>query len=105
MLAEKVATSNWGMGIMNRIAPITIGNAGYKHRGKLPNNLDEKVKLQHENPFIGIVLCKEKNNTVVEFAVKNIDKAMGVATYRTTKEAPEEMKGILPDAAQLARML
>jgi predicted nuclease of restriction endonuclease-like (RecB) superfamily len=69
------------------------------------NVLDEKVKLPHENASIGIVLCKEKNNTVVEFAVKNIDKAMGVATYRTTKEVPKEMEGILPDAAELARLL
>lgn len=69
------------------------------------NVLDEKVRLPNENPSIGIVLCKEKNNTVVEFAVKTIDKAMGVATYRTTKEMPQEMKGILPDAAELARLL
>jgi hypothetical protein len=67
--------------------------------------LDEKVKLPHENPSIGIVLCKEKNNTVVEFAVKSIDKAMGVATYRTTKEVPKEMKGILPNADELAKLL
>jgi predicted nuclease of restriction endonuclease-like (RecB) superfamily len=69
------------------------------------NVLDEKVKLPHENASIGIVLCKEKNNTVVEFAVRSIDKAMGVATYRTTKEVPKEMEGILPDAAELARLL
>jgi predicted nuclease of restriction endonuclease-like (RecB) superfamily len=69
------------------------------------NVLDEKVRLSHENPTIGIVLCKEKNNTVVEFAVRSIDKAMGVATYRTTKEVPKEMKGILPDADELARLL
>lgn len=69
------------------------------------NVLDEKVKLPHENPSIGIVLCKEKNNTVVEFAVKSIDKAMGVATYRTTKEVPKEMKGILPNADELAKLL
>jgi YhcG PDDEXK nuclease domain len=67
--------------------------------------LDEKVKLPQENPSIGIVLCKEKNNTIVEFAVRSIDKAMGVATYRTTKEVPKEMQGILPDAAELARLL
>ena len=67
--------------------------------------LDEKVRLPHEKASIGIVLCKEKNNTVVEFAVKTIDKAMGVATYRTTKEVPSEMKGILPDAGALARLL
>jgi len=69
------------------------------------NVLDEKVKLPQENPSIGIVLCKEKNNTIVEFAVRSIDKAMGVATYRTTKEVPKEMQGILPDAAELARLL
>ena len=66
---------------------------------------DEKVKLVDENPSIGIVLCKEKNNTVVEFAVKTIDKAMGVATYRTSKEIPKEMKGILPDPGDLAKLL
>jgi predicted nuclease of restriction endonuclease-like (RecB) superfamily len=69
------------------------------------NVLDEKVRLAQENASIGIVLCKEKNNTVVEFAVRTIDKAMGVATYRTTREMPVEMKGILPDAGALARLL
>jgi predicted nuclease of restriction endonuclease-like (RecB) superfamily len=69
------------------------------------NVLDEKVRLGHEHASIGIVLCKEKNNTVVEFAVRTIDKAMGVATYRTTREMPAEMRGILPDAGELARLL
>jgi len=69
------------------------------------NVLDEKVRLTEENPSIGIILCKEKSNTVVEFAVKTIDKAMGVATYRTSKEVPKEMKGILPDPAELVKLL
>jgi predicted nuclease of restriction endonuclease-like (RecB) superfamily len=69
------------------------------------NVLDEKVKLPEENPSIGIILCKEKSNTIVEFAVKTIDKAMGVATYRTSKEVPKEMKGILPEPAELVKLL
>ena len=69
------------------------------------NVLDEKVRLPEENPSIGIVLCKEKNNTVVEFAVRSIDKAMGVATYKTSKEAPKEMQGILPDTDELVKLL
>ncbi|HTI12497.1 MAG TPA: PDDEXK nuclease domain-containing protein, partial [Puia sp.] len=69
------------------------------------NVLDEKIKLPNENPSIGIVLCKEKNNTVVEFAVKTIDNAMGVATYRMTKEVPREMKGILPNTDELVKLL
>jgi predicted nuclease of restriction endonuclease-like (RecB) superfamily len=69
------------------------------------NVLDDRVKLPHENPSIGIILCKEKNNTVVEFAFKSIDKAMGAATYKTTKQVPKEMKGILPAADELANLL
>lgn len=69
------------------------------------NVLDEKVKLPDENPSIGIILCKEKNNTIVKFAVGAIDKAMGVATYRTAKELPKDIKGILPDPDDLARLL
>jgi len=69
------------------------------------NVLDEKVKLQQENSSIGIVLCKEKNNTVVEFAIKSFDKAMGVATYKTSKQTPVQMKGILPDTDALGKLL
>ncbi len=69
------------------------------------NVLDEKVRLQHENHSIGIVLCKEKNNTVVEFAIKSFDKAMGVATYKTSKQTPIQMKGILPDTNELGKLL
>jgi predicted nuclease of restriction endonuclease-like (RecB) superfamily len=69
------------------------------------NVLDEKVKLQQENSSIGIVLCKEKNNTVVEFAIKSFDKAMGVATYKTSKQIPVQMKGILPDSEELGKLL
>jgi predicted nuclease of restriction endonuclease-like (RecB) superfamily len=69
------------------------------------NVLDEKIKLQQENSSIGIVLCKEKNNTVVEFAIKSFDKAMGVATYKTSKQTPLQMKGILPDTDELGKLL
>lgn len=69
------------------------------------NVLDEKIKLPHENSSIGIVLCKEKNNTVVEYSVRSIEKAMGVATFRTTKEIPKEIKEVLPDTEQLKKMI
>ncbi|MBN8836241.1 MAG: DUF1016 family protein [Sphingobacteriia bacterium] len=69
------------------------------------NVLDEQIKLDQENSSIGIILCKEKNNTVVEFAIKSFDKAMGVATYKTSKEAPVQMKGILPDTDELGKLI
>jgi hypothetical protein len=69
------------------------------------NVLDDKVKLPHENPSIGIILCKEKSNTVVEYAFKSIDKAMGAATFKTVRHVPKELKDILPGASDLARLL
>lgn len=69
------------------------------------NVLDDKIKLPEENNSIGIVLCKEKNNTVVEYSIKSIEKGMGVATFKTSKEIPSEMKGILPDTSELSQFL
>ena len=47
--------------------------------------LDDKVKKSHENPSIGIILCKEANRSFVEYVMQDYDKPMGVATYTTTK--------------------
>lgn len=69
------------------------------------NVLDDKVKLPHENPSIGIVLCKSKDNTVVDYAIKSIDKAMSVGIYKHFSDAPDNMKEFLPDAATLSKML
>ena len=67
--------------------------------------LDEYVKQPHENPSIGIILCKEKNNKVVEFAFRDTTKPMGVVIYKTYKELPENYKKLLPDFDQLKELL
>ncbi|MEI6089429.1 MAG: PDDEXK nuclease domain-containing protein [bacterium] len=66
--------------------------------------LDEYVKQPHENPSIGIILCKEKNNKVVEFVFRDTSKPMGVATYKTESELPEKYRNILPDVEKLKSM-
>ncbi len=67
--------------------------------------LDEYVKQPHENPSIGIILCKEKNNKVVEFAFRDTSKPMGVAIYKTANELPKEYRNILPDADALKELM
>jgi hypothetical protein len=52
------------------------------------NVLDEKIRLPHENPSIGIILCKEKNNTVVEFSVKTMNNPMGVSASGIVPDCP-----------------
>jgi predicted nuclease of restriction endonuclease-like (RecB) superfamily len=67
--------------------------------------LDEMVKQPHENPSIGIMLCKEKNNKIVEFAFRDTSKPMGVVTYKTYNDLPEAYKNILPDTETLKGLL
>ncbi len=67
--------------------------------------LDDKVRKPHENPSIGIVLCKEANRSFVEYVMQDYDKPMGVATYTTSQETPEALKDALPDMDELKKLL
>lgn len=67
--------------------------------------LDDLIKQPHENPSIGIILCKEKSNKIVEYSFRDFNKAMGVAIYKTSNELPEKYKETLPDAATLKKLL
>jgi predicted nuclease of restriction endonuclease-like (RecB) superfamily len=67
--------------------------------------LDRQVRMEDESPSIGIILCKEKNRTVVEYALHDARKPIGVATYRIVKRLPKELKGQLPSPQEIARLL
>ena len=67
--------------------------------------LDMHVRKKDENPSIGIILCKEKNETIVEYAFSDMDKPMGVATYAVKKSLPYEYQGILPSPEEIGRKL
>jgi len=67
--------------------------------------LDRQVRQEDENPSIGIILCKEKNRTIVEYALHDARKPMGVATYEITKTLPESLKGQLPTPKEIAHLL
>lgn len=67
--------------------------------------LDDKVRKPHENPSIGIVLCKSANQAYAEYAVRDYNKPMGVATYKTFSDMPQEMQRILPDIEELKKLM
>ena len=67
--------------------------------------LDKQVKMESENPSIGIIICKEKNRTVVEYALSNSDKPIGVATYKIHDSLPEQMKDLLPSPEEIKKRL
>ena len=51
----------------------------------------------YRSPNILIVLCKEMNKAFVDIVVRNYDSPMGVATYKTKQDMPEELQKALPD--------
>ena len=67
--------------------------------------LDAKVKKPHENPSIGIVLCKSAKRDYVEFVIRDYNKPMGVATYTTTADMPENLRKALPDVEALKKAM
>ena len=67
--------------------------------------LDDTVRKPHENPSVGIVLCKSADRAFVEYAVRDYNKPMGVATYKTADEMPEKIKKALPDIDALRKEL
>ena len=67
--------------------------------------LDKYIKLPDENPSIGIILCKTRNEEIVELSFSDTSKPMGVATYRTSKELPPELRQALPDMEDLKKLM
>lgn len=67
--------------------------------------LDGFEKKPHENPSIGIILCKDMNKSFVDYVIRDFTKPMGVATYKTSKDMSEELKRALPDIEDLKRLL
>jgi predicted nuclease of restriction endonuclease-like (RecB) superfamily len=67
--------------------------------------LDRQVRQEDENPSIGIILCKEKRRTIVEYALHDAHKPIGVATYEITRTLPKALRGQLPSPQEIADLL
>ncbi len=63
--------------------------------------VDGEIKGERDNPTIGILICKSKNDTVVEYALKDINKPIGVSEYQLTQILPENFKSSLPSIEQI----
>lgn len=67
--------------------------------------LNDKVKLQDENPSIGIIICKSKKRTRVDYALRSTNLPMGVATYNLTSKLPQQLEGLLPSPEKIAESI
>ncbi len=87
---------------------LKIGKFKPEYAGKMNfylNLLDDFVREPGENPSIGIILCTERDYFEVEYALRGLDKPVGVADYVLTNELPETLRNKLPDAKTLEQQL
>ena len=67
--------------------------------------LNETSRLPNENPAIGIILCKSKDRTIVEYALRQSTSPIGVAAYQIVSTLPQSYEDELPTPEQVAKLL
>ena len=63
--------------------------------------MDDLLRHPEDAPTIGILLCKTKNDVIVEYALKKNTAPIGVSTYQLEEALPKSLEGVLPTVAQL----
>jgi predicted nuclease of restriction endonuclease-like (RecB) superfamily len=63
--------------------------------------VDDRLKGVNDNPSIGIILCRTKDKVLAEYALRDINKHIGVSNYQLTKAIPDELKSSLPSIEEL----
>lgn len=87
---------------------LKIGSFQPEHKGKMEfylEALDTQERLAGESPSIGIIICRDKNKTVVEYALRTASRPIGVATYTVSAELPEAYRNELPSPEAIAERL
>lgn len=87
---------------------LKIGEFEAEYAGKMQlylTALDEQTKLPDENPSIGVIICKSKDKTFVEYALKRMNAPIGVATYQLSASLPDNMKELLPTPEEIIKKL
>jgi len=87
---------------------IELKNTDFKpeYAGKLNfylSAIDDKLKHESDNPSIGIILCKTRDKLTAEYALKDINKPIGVSEYKLSDFVPEEFADTLPSAEDIEK--
>jgi len=87
---------------------LKVGEFQPEHVGKMQFYLavlNDRVRMPGENPSIGILICKSKDRTIVEYALEDATKPIGVATYQVLSSVPYELRNDLPSPEEIRRLL
>jgi hypothetical protein len=67
--------------------------------------VDDLLRHPADQPSIGMILCKTRDRIVAEYALRDIQKPIGISEYRLAESLPEKLKGSLPTIEQLENEL
>ena len=90
------------------VIELKIGEFKPEYAGKVNfylSAVDDLLRHPEDRPSIGLILCKSQNRLVVEYALRDMNKPMGVATYRLTVALPADMQASLPSIEELEKEL
>lgn len=90
------------------VIDLKVGEFKPEYVGKMSFNLsavDDQLKHADDQSGVGIILCKSRNKIIVEYALRDTAKPMGVAAYRLTETMPDNLKGNLPTVEALEEEL
>lgn len=90
------------------VVELKVGPFEPEYAGKMNFYLaavDDQLRREGDQPSIGLILCKERNRVVVEYALRGTNQPIGVAAYRLTETLPQTLRGSLPSREELEREL
>ena len=82
------------------IIELKMGEFKAEYSGKMNlyvSAVDDQLRKEHDNPTLGIILCKSKNKTIAEYALRNLSTPIAISTH----QVPEQLRDSLPTAEQL----
>ncbi len=91
------------------VIELKVGDFMPEYAGKLNfylSAVDDLLRQEsHDQPSVGILLCKTRNRIIAEYALRDMNKPMGVSTYQLMHALPEDLKGTLPSIEELEKEL
>jgi predicted nuclease of restriction endonuclease-like (RecB) superfamily len=90
------------------VIELKSGDFKPEYAGKLNfyiSAIDDILKTAHDNPTIGILLCKNKRGMIAEYALRDIEKPIGVSEYKLFETLPKEYEDVLPSAEDIEKRL
>ena len=90
------------------VIDLKVGPFKAEYAGKMNfylNAVDDGMRHESDQRSIGLILCEEKNKIVAEYALRGMDKAIGVSDYQLTRALPKKLQSALPSIEQLEKEL